>query len=132
MCSLMHPSTFSAARSRRRCETAAVPQDTAYVAALIDRLRACYLARTPLPTSAAAQLTAVGFYRFYRYVVAESYGQAEAGQKRKMARAVASAKGQSGRGEAERRCCERGCIHTARPGEARLGTTAQFLERSTA
>jgi hypothetical protein len=62
-----------------------LPQDTAYVDAVIDRLRACYLARPPLPAAAAVPLTVAGFYRCYRAVLTEGYEQGEAGQKRRMA-----------------------------------------------
>jgi hypothetical protein len=50
-------------------------QDAAYVDALIERLCEHYLTRTPLPGSEPEPLNAAAFYRFYRYVIAEGYGQ---------------------------------------------------------
>jgi hypothetical protein len=51
-------------------------QDVVYVDAIIERLRASYLTRTPLPTPEEETLTVTRFYRFYRYVLAEGYGHA--------------------------------------------------------
>jgi hypothetical protein len=50
-------------------------QGTEYVDALIERLRACYLTRVPLPTAEAAPLNVADVYRLYRHMLAEGYGQ---------------------------------------------------------
>jgi hypothetical protein len=49
--------------------------DEAYETVLLERLRELYLTRTPLPTSEEARLTIGDFYRLYRYIKAEGYGQ---------------------------------------------------------
>ncbi len=50
-------------------------QEVAYETALLERLRELYLTRTPPPSSERAPLTINDFYRFYRYIKAEGYGQ---------------------------------------------------------
>ncbi len=49
--------------------------DVAYETAVLERLRELYLARTPLPNSTETPLTLGDFYRFYRFIKAEGYGQ---------------------------------------------------------
>ncbi len=48
--------------------------DRAYEDALIERLRDRYLSKTPLPGEDGTPLTLACFYRLYRAVLAEGYG----------------------------------------------------------
>ncbi|MDQ4100167.1 MAG: hypothetical protein M3121_06685 [Chloroflexota bacterium] len=47
----------------------------AYVDAIVARLTTHFLTSAPLPGKEDISLTADRFYRFYRHVVAEGYGQ---------------------------------------------------------
>ena len=49
-------------------------QDAAYADSLIERLRELYLSRTSVPGE-EQPLTMARFYRFYRYLLVEGYGQ---------------------------------------------------------
>ncbi len=49
--------------------------DMAYETVILERLRELYLTRTPLPIDEEARLTIGDFYRLYRYIKAEGYGQ---------------------------------------------------------
>jgi hypothetical protein len=49
--------------------------DVAYEQALLERLRELYLQRVPFPPESETVLTINDFYRFYRYIKAEGYGQ---------------------------------------------------------
>ncbi len=47
----------------------------AYTNAIIERLRERYLNQMTLPRTDAKPLTITEFYRLYRHVIAEGYGQ---------------------------------------------------------
>ena len=49
--------------------------DVAHTNALIERLRERYLKQMTLPRTDATPLTITEFYRLYRHVIAEGYGQ---------------------------------------------------------
>ncbi len=52
-----------------------VQRDGAYETAVLERLRELYLTHTPLPMREGVALTLSDFYRFYRYIKVEGYGQ---------------------------------------------------------
>ena len=49
--------------------------DATYEDRLLERLRELYLTRTPLPDRGQTPLTLSDFYRFYRYIATEGYGE---------------------------------------------------------
>ncbi len=49
--------------------------DVAHTNALIERLRERYLKHMTVPDTDAKPLTLTQFYRLYRHVIAEGYGQ---------------------------------------------------------
>ncbi len=49
--------------------------DVTYERVILERLRELYLTRTPLPNESGTSLTIGDFYRLYRFIRAEGYGQ---------------------------------------------------------